>query len=98
MLSALKCRIELAGFRWRKIKFWDRVSFLSSLVGLVAVGFFVPIPNSIYSFTSWVIVCLFFVFLTLVNIGNFRRQARQVNKLYKAQMNIIRRKYGVKEQ
>jgi len=97
MLSRFKCRLELAGFRWKRVSLLTQICFPGSFIALVVVGFFVPIPESLTSFISWIIACLFLVFLALMAIGSFRRQAKAINKQHKSAMNSIRRKYGVEE-
>ncbi len=100
MLSVLRCRLGLAGFRWVRVSIITRLCFVGSLMGLAFFGSYFPlekIASSPWPFIGWVMGCLFLVFLALFSIGSFRQQAKEINKANKAALNQIRRRYGQRE-
>ena len=97
MNGNLKCRWELGQFRWKRVSWAYKAiaifSFLSLLIMLC-----IPYPEDNDALLVTVLIlAFFFITLLFLTMGIIFRCIRKVNQEHREQLNLVRRKYGVKE-
>jgi len=92
----MKCRWELARFRWQHIPKWPKYQAIFSLLAMVAL-LSVALPDNDAIVVAVLIISLFLMFSFIFAMAMMSKNAITVNKRYRNDLNIIRRKYGVPE-